>query len=74
MKTLTLSDLDAEIIADAIRLKHSVLIAAILAKPEEPAAQPAAPAAPPAAPPVPKYGVKADGTPRKPPGRPRKKR
>lgn len=70
MKTITLSDLDAEVIADAIRLKHSVLISAILAKPEEPAAAPAESVAPPA----PKYGVKADGTPRKPPGRPRKKR
>lgn len=67
MKTLTISDLDAEIIADAIRLKHSVLIAAILAKPEAPAAVPPAE-------PVSKYGLKADGTPRKPPGRPRKKR
>jgi len=69
MKTITLSDLDAEVIADAIRLKHSVLISAILAKPEEPAAPPAQPVEP-----APKYGLKADGTPRKPPGRPRKKR
>ena len=70
MKTITLSDLDAEVIADAIRLKHSVLIAAILAKPETPVETSVAPPSEPA----PKYGVKADGTPRKPPGRPRKKR
>ena len=71
MKTITLSDFDAQLIVEALRLRNAVLCNQLISPPEEPAAPPALP---PAAAPAPKYGLKADGTPRRPPGRPRKKR
>lgn len=71
MKTINLSDFDAQLIVDALRLRNAVLCNQLLSLPEEPAPQPAPE---PASEPAPKYGVKKDGTPRKPPGRPRVKK
>jgi hypothetical protein len=65
MKTITLSDLDAQLIVEALRLRNAVLCNQLLTLPEEPT---------PELPSTPKYGVKKDGTPRKPPGRPRTKK
>lgn len=70
MKTITLSDVDVQTIVDALRFKHAILINALTTLPEQDIPAPSVPPAPPAA----KYGVKKDGTPRKPPGRPRVKK
>lgn len=65
MKTITLSDHDVNVIVDALRFKSAVLISELLRE--------APPPTPPQNKPVfAKYGFKADGTPRKAPGRPRK--
>lgn len=72
MKTLTLSAMDIQIIVDALRLKHGVLVSQLLLPEEKPADAP--PVEAPVAQDVPKYGLKKDGTPRKPPGRPRTRR
>ena len=81
MKTLVLSDVDIQTIVDALQLKHAVLVNTLLRHDEpqtktiEASAEPVA-QAPVMQPEVKtekyKYGVKKDGTPRKPPGRPRK--
>lgn len=73
MKTITLSDVDVQTIVDALRFKHAILINALTTLPEQDILQ-EAPPKPPVASPSAKYGVKKDGTPRKPPGRPRSKR
>lgn len=73
MKTITLSDVDVQTIVDALRFKHAILISALTTLPEQDPPQ-EAPSKPPVAFPAAKYGVKKDGTPRKPPGRPRSKR
>lgn len=74
MRTITLSDVDVQIIVDALRFKHALLLNELLRLPEEPAKEPAI--KPVVEPPIQtaKYGLKKDGTPRRAPGRPRKKK
>jgi hypothetical protein len=73
MKTITLSDMDAQIIVDALRFKTAVLINELLHK--EPTTITVAPTevTPKVTPTVkPKFRLKKDGTLSKPLGRPRK--
>lgn len=71
MKTLTLSDMDVQVIVDALRFKTAVLINELLAQ-QEVVDQQEVVAPVNTVTVAPKYGLKKDGTPRKAPGRPRK--
>lgn len=71
MKQVTLSDIDIQTIVDALRLRHAVMINTLLTSEDPPKQQ--VNLDPPVQKPVEhRYGFKKDGTPRRPPGRPRK--